>query len=181
MKSIKYTASLLVLISVHLSSLSQNLDLLDKIPNSKEEFILSEKKAMATINWLESTPMDQDTVKYKTQAYLLFDWLGRSSRFFPEYKYDFNVISKLSFPPRNRMLLVFFQGGWTRYALENKNSLDKVKGVVAGIRLAIKIYKQRKILGTTRQAPEEEDMDKIVKIEEKGELEKWVAEMLAKN
>ena len=69
---------------------------------------------------------------------------------------------------------MFFMAGWTKYVLENNYSKDETKGNLEGIRCVIRIYK--KGAGMKK----DKAMEKIVELEDKGELEKWVAEQLAK-
>lgn len=64
--------------------------------------------------------------------------------------------------------------GWTKYSLENNYSQDIPKGSIAGLRSAINVYK--KGVGLKK----DKEMEKLVQLEEKGELEKWVNEQLAK-
>ena len=65
-------------------------------------------------------------------------------------------------------------GGWTKYCLENNYSKDNLKGNLAGIRSAIKVYK----LGVGLK--KDKEMQKLIDLEDKGELEKWVNDQLAK-
>ena len=64
-------------------------------------------------------------------------------------------------------------GGWTKYCLENNYSTDKVKSNLAGVKSAIKVYKK----GTSMK--KDKAMEKIIELDDKGELEKWVTEQLA--
>ena len=64
--------------------------------------------------------------------------------------------------------------GWTKYSLENNYSKDNVKGSIAGIRSAIKVYKQGVAL------KKDKEIQKLIDLEDKGELEKWVLDQLSK-
>lgn len=64
-------------------------------------------------------------------------------------------------------------GGWTRYALQNNYSKDSVQGSIAGIKSAIKVYK-------TGLLKKDKEMDKLIALDEKGELETWVNNAFAK-
>lgn len=143
--------------------------LLDGVPQTKEEFISSEKKVIATINWLETTPLNQEPEKRKMQNALLIAWLTNSPTVTLEINADI-----LTFTKKNNDLLVFFMGGWTRYCLENNYSTDAVKGNLAGIRSAMNVYK------TGIAIKKDKAMDKLIEMENKGELEKWVSERLGK-
>ncbi len=69
---ITFTAFLLSLTTI---ISSQNSELLSKLPETKEQFISSEKNVLATIEWIENTPIDQEKDKHKEQYALLVGWL----------------------------------------------------------------------------------------------------------
>jgi len=64
-------------------------------------------------------------------------------------------------------------GGWTRYSLQNNYSSDAVMGSIAGIKSAIKVYK-------AGQLEKDKEMQKLIDMDEKGELETWVKKKLKK-
>ena len=79
MKIIKTALSFCLAFVIYSASFAQTAgELLNKLPGTKEEFIASEKKVISTINWLEDTPLDQDTQKRKGQYALLVGWLTNS-------------------------------------------------------------------------------------------------------
>ena len=127
------------------------------------------KKVLGTINWLENTPLDQDEKKHQTQYALLTAWITNS----PSVTLEINA-NVLTFTKKNDVLIMFFMAGWTKYALENNYSKDNTKGSLAGIRSAMNIYK--KGVGVKK----DKEMEKLVQLEDKGELEKWVSDQLAK-
>jgi hypothetical protein len=168
MKTIKNILTLLLFISLYSTSYAQQDSLLNALPSTKEEFVASEKKLLASINWLENTPLNQDVEKHKTQYALLIAWITNSPTVTIEIKS--NV---LTFTEKNSDLLVFFMAGWTKFSLENNYSSDLTKGNVAGIRSAIKIYKQGIAL------KKDKEMQKLIDLDDKGKLETWVTEKLA--
>jgi hypothetical protein len=137
------------------------------LPTTKEEFTASEPRVINTINYLETTPMDKQGDAWRAQAALLMAWLTNS----PEVTID--VDSKtVTFGKKNPELLMIFMGGWTRYVLQNGYSRDKVQANVAGIKSAIKVYK----LGNGLK--KDKEIDKLVKLDDGGGLEAWVAGQL---
>ncbi len=79
----------------------------------------------------------------------------------------------VNFYDENKDLLTLFVGGWTKFALENPAIKDDVvKGNVAGLKSAIKVYK--KGISITKSPA----MEKLVKIDEKNGLEQWVKKQL---
>lgn len=169
MKTIKTALSFFLIFGIYAASFAQTGELLSELPETKEEFVASEKKVIATINWLEDTPLDQDAEKRKIQYALLVAWLTNS----PTVTIEVNS-NILTFVKKNSDLLIIFMGGWAKYCLENNYSIDKVKANIAGIKSAIKVYK--KDIGIKK----DKAMEKIIELDDKGELETWVTEQLAK-
>lgn len=149
-----------------LLSFSQDAPLLSNIPETKQEFIDTEPNVIATINWLENTPFDADKKERVEQNTLLMGWLTGS----PTVTIEINSLV-LELTKVHPEMLIIFMGGWTKYALANDYSKDKLQGNLAGIRSCIKVYqngnlkKDKKIL-------------KLIELEENGELEKWVSDQL---
>jgi hypothetical protein len=169
MKVVKHVLALILFVGAYSISFAQDAELLDALPGTKEEFISSEKKVLATINWLENTPLDQDKKKHKEQYALLTAWITNS----PTVTIELNA-NVLTFSKKNSELIMFFMAGWTKYSLENNYSKDIPKGSIAGLHSAINIYK--KGVGLKK----DKEMEKLVQLEEKGELEKWVDDQLAR-
>ena len=124
---------------------------------------------IATVNWLENTPLDQEADKRQIQKALLIAWITNA----PTVTLEINA-SVLTFTKKNSELIVFFMGGWTKYSLENNYSTDSIKCNMAGITSAIKVYK--KGIGLKK----DKEMEKLIELEDKGELEKWVIGKLSK-
>ena len=143
-------------------------ELLSELPSTKEEFISSEKKVLATIDWLENTPMNQEQDKRKVQNALLIAWLTNSPTVTLEINADI-----LTFTKKNPELIVIFMGGWTRYSLLNDYSSDTVNGSIAGIKSAIKVYK-------TGFLKKDKEMEKLIQKDENNELENWAKKALGK-
>jgi hypothetical protein len=169
MKTLKSILTLLLLLGAYSTSFAQDTELLDELPKTKEEFVQSEKKVLATINWLENTPLDEDAKRHQQQYALLTGWITNS----PTVTITLNA-SIVNFTKKNSELIMFFMAGWTKYSLENSYSKDETKGNIAGVRCAINVYK--KGVGLKK----DKAMEKLVQLEDKGELEKWVADQLAK-
>ena len=143
-------------------------DLLDVLPTTKEEFVVSEKKILATIDWLENTPFDKEENKRATQKTILVAWITNS----PTVTLEINA-GVLTFTKKNPDLMIMFMGGWTRYCLQNNYSTDMINGSLAGIKSAIKVYKNLSL-------KKDKEMDKLIELDDKGELENWVKSKLEK-
>lgn len=141
-------------------------DLLDYLPETKEDFIESEENVLATINWLENTPANEQKEKHKEQYGYLVAWLTNS----PTVTLELNA-SVLEFSKKNSELLIIFMGGWTKYVLENDYSKDAVKGTVAGLKSVIKVYNAGGL-------KKDKNVKKLIELEAAGELENWVKERI---
>lgn len=161
---------LLILISFLLTNAEQAIgqELLDALPTTKEEFAASEKKVLATINWLEVTPFDKEEDKRLQQKAFLVRWITNS----PTVTLEINA-DVLTFTKKNPDLMITFMGGWTRYCLQNNYSTDMTQGSLAGIKSAIKIYKSLSL-------KKDKEMDKLIELDDKGELKNWVKSKLSK-
>jgi len=146
---------------------AQKAELLSVLPQTKEEFIASEKNLLATIDWLENTPINEETELRKANNALFVAWVTNS----PTVTIEISA-KVLDFTKKNQELLVLFMAGWTRYSLLNNYSKDAVQGSIAGIRCAIKSYN----LGGYKK---DKEMQKLIDLDVNGGLEKWVADKLS--
>jgi hypothetical protein len=150
-------------------SFSQDIKLLQPLPTSKEEFVKSEPAVINLVDWMESTPLDQDSDKRKEMNALLLGWLTNSPTVTVEVNEKVTPMSK-----KNPDLLAVFLGGWTKYSLQNGYSKDVVKCNLAGIKSVIKVYKMG---GGIKK---DKDIDKLVELDSKNELEPWIIARLGK-
>lgn len=143
-------------------------DLLSSLPKTEQEFKATEPQVLATIAWLEKTPFDTEESKRKEQMMLLMGWVTNSPTVTIEINGDI-----LTFTKKHPALLLTFFGGWTKFCLENEYSTDAVKGTLNGLKRVIAVYKN---LGLKK----DKEVEKLVALEEKGELENWVKSKLEK-
>ena len=169
MNSLKNLLLFLFLTCLSISSFAQQNELLTSIPSSKEDFIKSEPAVINTINWLESTPVTQELEKRKLLNSNLIVWITNS----PTVTIELNS-KVVTFTKKNSELLITFMGGWIKYALQNSYSQDAVKCNLAGIRSAIKVYQMGNGLKRDKQ------IEKVIELDSKNELEKWLTEQLGK-
>lgn len=151
------------------SSYCQETDLLTSLPQTKEEFIKSEPAVINTIDWLENTPFDKEPEKRKLLNANFIAWVTNS----PTVTIELNM-KTVPFTKKNNELLISFMGGWTKYCLQNQYSKDAVKCTLAGIKSAIKVYQMGNGLKKDKQ------MDKLIELDGKNELEAWITEQLSK-
>ncbi len=166
MNLLKTTISALFL-SFTFLTFAQDAELLSKVPENKAEFIESEPNLLATIEWLETTPVTEQDAKRKEQYGLLLTWLSKSPTV------TVSVYDKATpFLKKNPELLFMFMAGYAKYALANDYAKDAVKGSTEGIRSSIKLYQ----LGGMKK---DKYMKKLIELEANGKLESWVAKELS--
>lgn len=169
MTIIKTVVFILTFCLLATKSFSQDFSLLDPLPTTKEEFIKSEPAIISLVDWLENTPLDQEPDKRKRMYAILLAWLTNSPTVTVEVNQKVTPMSK-----KNPDLLAIFLGGWTKYSLQNSYSKDPVKGNLAGIKSVIKVYKMG--IGMKK----DKDIEKLVDLDSKNELEAWIVSTLEK-
>ncbi|MNJ82821.1 hypothetical protein D3C87_02310 [compost metagenome] len=149
-------------ISFTISSTAQEAKLLSKIPETKEEFVASEPNVIASVNWLEDTPIDENEEMHKFQYGLLVGWMTNS----PTVTLSLQPYV-MEYTKKNSELLIIFMSGWTRYSLQNEYATDALQCNLAGLQSMIKVYKTGKL-------KKDKKMDELVDMEAKGKLEAWL-------
>lgn len=144
---------------------AQDAEPLMKLPK-KKEFKASEPNFIASVNWIENTPFDEEPEMHAHQYAMIVGWMSDS----PTVTITLNGYL-LGYTKVNKELLSFFMGGWGKYALENDYSKDELKGNLAGLQSMINIYK-------TGKMKSDDAMQELVDLEAKGELEEWVKEKI---
>jgi len=168
MKFVKRILAIFIFAITTSNVFSQDTKFLDSIPTTKDGFVATEPAVINTIDWLENTPIGQEPDKRKLLYSKFLAWLTNS----PTVSIEINS-KTAGFTKKNPDLLFIFMGGWTRYTLQNSYSNDAVKCNVAGIKSAIKVYQ----MGNGMK--KDKDMDKIIAMDSKNELEAWVNSQLA--
>ena len=135
-------------------------------PKTKDDFAAFEKDVIACVNWLETTPPDQNIEKRKDAGAFLIQWISGS----PTVTISLDAQAVVKVTDKNPQLLVLFLGGWTRYALQNNYSKDIYKGYYEGLKSVVGVAKKSAGL------KKDKDLDKVVAIYDKGELENWIKE-----
>lgn len=133
----------------------------------KEDYVRYEKEIISCINWLESIPFDLQDKKRKKASQFLLDWLNDN----PVVKKCEPADDLQVFMEKNPELLIIFMGGFAKYCLEHpENAEDKLQTSMAGMLSVIKVYKLSKGNGLKK----DKNVDNLVKMWEKGDLEEWV-------
>jgi hypothetical protein len=168
MKTIKKRLALFLLLFCNGFAFSQSTAMLKALPKTQEEFVASEKEVLATIEWLKTTPPAENEEMRKFQYAILTAWITNS----PTVTIELRAEIPLALSKKNKDMLLLFMAGWTKYSLLNNYSKDVVQGNLAGIRMAIEVYKH----GWMKK---DKEVEKFIDMEKKGELEEWVTKKLS--
>jgi len=120
------------------------------------------QEVLDAINWLEYTPLNEQTAKRKEVNAFLVQWISGCPTISVKMYAETMV-----FYDANPDLMMSYMGGWTKYALENPGNTDDFMANMAGLHSVIKVYKAGK--GIKKDAK----TDKLVKLEKEGKLETW--------
>jgi hypothetical protein len=162
-----YSVTLIAFMLISFIAKSQEFEVpKDFNPKTKEDYVATEKDVIACADWLENSPLDQAESKRIEANAFLMKWLTGS----PTVTVSLDADILLKSTDKNPHLLMIFLGGWTRYSLQNNYSKDVHKGYYEGFKSVITVAK--KGVGLKK----DKDLDKMVEIYDKGELEKWVQE-----
>ncbi len=129
---------------------------------TKEDFTKYETKVIEDINWLISTPLNQDSQTRKEKSTFLIKWMTGSPTV------SIELVSGIV-PLECAECLMSFMSGWTKYSLENNYSKNKIDCALAGAEYAIVFYEKNKsVLGKNSE------MKKLIKLKKKGKLKKYI-------
>ncbi len=158
--------ALCLFMTVSHTSFAQSFELPKNIDLSKpENYNRYEKDVINCVNWLEKNPASDG--KQKDAVKFLIEWVSGCPYI------TLNVDQRvLPFAEDHPEMLIYFMGGWTKFALEHKSDTSSIHGTVAGLKSIIKMYK------ANASAPRDASIDKLVSLNDKGKLEEWVATQL---
>ncbi|MCU0393670.1 MAG: tetratricopeptide repeat protein [Thermoflexibacter sp.] len=131
---------------------------------TKDDYQKYEYQIIDCINWLENTPLDQETDKRKDAGAFLIKWITGSPSVSIELREDL-----VGFMKTNPELLLTYMGGYTKFMLENKGSNDVLQATMVAVQSVIKVYK--KGIGIKK----DKSIENFIKMDEKGELKQWLA------
>jgi len=128
-----------------------------------EDYENQRSNVIKAVDWLEYTPINEQTTKRKAINTFLLEWLTGNTDV--SINIDPDVVT---FSDCHECLMIFM-GSWARYALENKDYKNDFKGNIEGIEAVITIYeKNMETLGNIKA------VDKYIKQKNKGKLENYI-------
>lgn len=124
-----------------------------------EDYTNQRNNVIKAVNWLENTPINQETKKRKEVNAFLMQWLTGT----PDVTISLNpeIITFMDCPD----CLMVFMGSWAKYALENKDYKNELQGSLVGIESVIKLYENNK-----NSIGKNKAIEKYMKLKDKGKL-----------
>ena len=163
MKKTIFLIAFMIAVSFLQQAIGQNFE----IPKgydfkTAKDYSKYEAQIIEAVNWLESTPLDQETAKRKDVSAFFIKWLTGTPTVSVEVT---SIVSKFS--EKNPDFLILFMGGWARYKLQNSSETDKIKLNTEGVKAVIKSYK-------AGGAKKDKEVEKIAKLTSEEDLTNWV-------
>lgn len=138
--------------------------------NSKEDYAKYEKDIIAATKWLHATPLNEQKEKRQQVSAFVIKWINGS----PTVNVELNS-NIIGFEEKNEGMLALFMSGCARYVLENNYSKDMRAKHKAALKGIIEVYKSGKGIKKDKK------MEKLIKSDEEGKLDDWLAENLKVN
>ncbi|PJJ84579.1 hypothetical protein [Mucilaginibacter auburnensis] len=148
------------------------------VPNSyslktPDDYKKYERDVVNVIDWLERTPWGPKNTERPYADAFLMAWLSGS----PTVNIELGDDILLKIMEKNKDLLVSYMGGYTKYALQNRqadNALDTNKAKLAGFKALIAKY------NTEKSRNKDKNVEMLAQLDSEGKLEEWVNTELAK-
>ena len=122
------------------------------------------------VNWIENTPLDQDKDRHDDAYTFLVKWVNGAPNVHVVVEGKFvNLKQKKNYP-----LMALYMGEWSLYELKNGDKSNPTQAALQAIRAIIKVYKKGNGLAKDR------GLEKLMALDEKGQLEKYVTDNLPK-
>ena len=131
---------------------------------AKEDYAKYEQDVINTVDWLQQTPWGEQDDKRKDANTFLIAWITGS----PNVSITVGKsLLKLSDKNKDRMLT--FMGGYTKYALQHKDTPNNNLANAAGLRELIAKYQMEK------NHVKDKAVEKLIQIDSDGKLDAWAA------
>lgn len=138
--------------------------------NAREDYGKYEKDIIAAAKWLLSTAFNEQKEKRKEVSAFVIKWVNGS----PTVNVEINP-TIIDFEEKNPGMLPLYMAGSARYVLENNYSKDMRAKHKSALKGMIEVYKSGKGIKKDKK------MEKLVKSDEEGKLDEWLAENLKVN
>lgn len=130
-----------------------------KAPADYEQYA---PQVLATINWLETSPLPSDSPQRKDANRFLMEWISGSPTVSVSMQpYLADLYGK------NSDLLMAFLGGWARYSIQHPADKDQLTLNVEGIKGMLASYQTMGGKGNKK-------LTELASLNAKGQLPEWV-------
>jgi hypothetical protein len=138
--------------------------------NTKDDYSRYEKDIIDATKWLQSTPFNEQKEKRQEVSAFVIKWINGS----PTVNVEINP-TIMDFEEKNQGMLALYMAGSAKYVLENNYSKDMRAKHKAALKGMIAVYKSGKGIKKDKK------MEKLIKSDEDGKLDEWLAENLKIN
>ena len=138
--------------------------------NTKDDYSRYEKDIIDATKWLQSTPFNEQKEKRQEVSAFVIKWINGS----PTVNVEINP-TIMYFEEKNQGMLALYMAGSAKYVLENNYSKDMRAKHKAALKGMIVVYKSGKGIKKDKK------MEKLIKSDEDGKLDEWLAENLKIN
>ena len=138
--------------------------------NTKDDYSRYEKDIIDATRWLQSTPFNEQKEKRQEVSAFVIKWINGS----PTVNVEINP-TIMDFEEKNQGMLALYMAGSAKYVLENNYSKDMRAKHKAALKGMIAVYKSGKGIKKDKK------MEKLIKSDEDGKLDEWLAENLKIN
>jgi hypothetical protein len=135
-----------------------------------EDYAKYEKDVIAGAKWLKESPFNENRYHRKEVIAFLMQWINGS----PTVNVEINP-TIMDFEKKNEGMLAIYMSACARYVLENNYSKDMRAKHRAALRDMMAVYKAG--LGIKK----DKKMEKLIKADEEGNIDEWLAENLKIN
>lgn len=151
--------------------------------NIKDDYTFYEPDIVKCVDWLITTPVNQEKEKRKEASAFLLKWVSGSPNI--HINLDVNILQNIKDDKVPDYILIFI-GGWVKDAIETNNRQNTMRqsvgdmdgllaGNVAGFEAVVSFYNNNKGL-----LPQNESIAKLCKLQKKGKLEAHVKKLMPK-
>jgi len=135
-----------------------------------EDYKKYEKDIIAAAKWLKETPFNEQAEKRKEASAFVLAWVNGS----PTVNVEINP-TIMDFEKKNSGMLILYMASSAKYVLENNYSKDMRAKHKAALLDMISAYQADKGIKKDKK------MEKLIKSNEEGKLDEWMAENLKIN
>jgi len=150
------------------NAICQDFDVPDNYQlESKEDYSKYEKDMVNAAKWLVATPLNEQEAKHKEVSAFVIKWIIGSPTVTVEI-----YPTIMDFDKKNSGMMIIYMASFAKHVLENNYSKDVRANQKAALHDMISVYK------TGKGIKKDKKMEKLIKADDEGKLDEWLAENL---